>query len=534
MVGRVALVGAGPGDPGLVTLRGLECLEQADVIVYDRLVSQEVVERAKPEAERIFVGKAPGRQVMRQEEINELLVDRALAGRRVVRLKGGDPLVFGRGGEEGIALAEAGVPFEVVPGVTSAVAGPAYAGIPITHRGVASSFTVATGHEDPTKEGSGIRWEHLADGADTLVFLMGIEHLDEIARNLVRGSRSADEPVALIHRASTPEQEVLVGTLGDVAERARAVGLGAPAVLVVGQVVGLRQRLDWRGRMPLAGLRVLVTRARKQASQLSTRLAELGARPLEFPVIEIRALDDYRLLDATLARLDRFGWVVFTSANGVEAVFERLGLGGRDARALGGCQVCAIGPGTSAALAQRGILADWVPDRFLTEAIVEGFRQRDLHGVEVLLARADIAPPGLARGLEQQGARVTDIAAYRTLPAEASRERLVAALEAGQVDLVTLTSSSTVRNLVDGLRGRLELLAGVAIACIGPVTASAARDAGLTADVVAGQHTVDGLVEAIADSVARGLVSRSPRSRILREQVRFAATGPRATKGTEP
>jgi uroporphyrinogen III methyltransferase / synthase len=494
--GHVFLVGAGPGDPKLITLRGLECLARADVVVYDRLAAPELLDHVRPDAERIFVGKRPGRHTLPQEDIDALLVDLARPGKMVVRLKGGDPFVFGRGGEEGLALARAGVSFEVVPGVTSAIAAAAAAGIPVTHRGIASSFTVATGHEDPTKPDSAIRWEHLATGADTLVFLMGIDQLGEIVASLVGAGRSTDEPAAAVRWGTTARQQVVVGTLRDIADRVREAQLAPPAVLIVGKVVELRSELDWRSRLPLAGLRVLVTRARHQASQLSARLVELGATPIEYPVIEIRPVEDSGQFDAALARIADFSWVVFTSTNGVDAVFDRLAARGKDARALAAIRVCAIGPSTAAALKSRGIVADWMPEQFITDALVAGFHQFDLRDRGVLLARADIAPPGLADGLRAQGARVTEVAAYRTVPA-ASRDRLLTALEAGEIDLVTLTSSSTVRNLVEGLNGRRDLLSDVAVACIGPVTASTAHELGLRVDVEAAEHTLDGLIEAI-------------------------------------
>jgi uroporphyrinogen III methyltransferase/synthase len=495
--GHVFLVGAGPGDPKLITVRGLECLARADVVVYDRLAAPELLDHVRPDAERIFVGKGPGRHTLPQEGIDALLVDLGRLGKTVVRLKGGDPFVFGRGGEEGLALARAGVSFEVVPGVTSAIAAAAAAGIPVTHRGIASSFTVATGHEDPTKPDSAIRWEHLATGADTLVFLMGVEQLGEIVASLVEAGRSADEPAAAVRWGTTPRQQVVVGTLRDIADRVREARLTPPAVLIVGKVVELRGELDWRSRLPLAGLRVLVTRARHQASQLSARLVELGATPVEYPVIEIRPVEAGGQFDAALALLSDFAWVVFTSTNGVDAVFDRLTAGGKDARALAASRVCAIGPSTAAALKSRGIVADWMPEQFITDALVAGFRQFDLLDREVLLARADIAPPGLAEGLRAQGARVTEVAAYRTVPAAARRDRLLTALEAREIDLVTLTSSSTVRNLVEGLNGRRDLLSDVVVGCIGPVTAATARELGLRVDVEAGEHTIDGLIAAI-------------------------------------
>jgi uroporphyrinogen III methyltransferase/synthase len=495
--GKVYLVGAGPGDPRLITLCGVECLRQAQVVVYDRLASPALLDHAPADAELVFVGKGPRQHTMSQDEINALLVERGLAGRIVVRLKGGDPYVFGRGGEEALALEAAGVPFEVVPGITSAIAGPAVAGIPVTHRQLASSFAVVTGHEDPTKPDSSLRWNGLANGPDTLVFLMGVEQLESIVENLRRFGRPAAEPVAAIRWATTPDQEVVAGTLGDIVDRVRSAGLRPPAVLVVGPVVGLRDRLDWRKRLPLAGLRVLVTRARQQASALSARLAELGAAPLEYPTIEIRPVDDPAPLDRAIGEIGRFDWLVFTSTNGVEAFWERLVAGGKDSRALAGRRICAIGPSTAAALAGRGIVADWVPDQFVTAGVLEGFRAYDLRGAEVLLARADIAPPLLAEGLAEQGARVTEVTAYRTVPSAESRDRLLGALEARAIDVITLTSSSTARNLVDGIGGRLELLAGLTIASIGPVTSATARELGLAVDVEGDVHTIPGLVDAL-------------------------------------
>jgi uroporphyrinogen III methyltransferase/synthase len=496
-VGRVFLVGAGPGDPRLITMRGVECLRRADVVVYDRLASPELLAYVPAEAERVFVGKGPRQHTMSQDEINALLVERGLMGRIVVRLKGGDPYVFGRGGEEGLALKAAGVPFEVVPGITSSIAGPSFAGIPVTHRNVASSFAVVTGHEDPTKSETAIRWAGLAQGPDTLVFLMGVEHLEEIVAKLLEHGRPVDEPVAAVRWATTPDQEVVAGTLADIVERVRSAGLRPPAILVVGKVVRLRPELDWRGRLPLAGLRVLVTRARQQASALSSRLIELGAVPIEYPTIEIQPLDDPSPLDAALREVEQFDWLVFTSTNGVDAFWARLEAIGKDARALARARIGAIGPSTAAALHAHGIVADWLPCEFVTASILDGFRQYELNGARMLLARADIAPPPLADGLREQGAIVSDVSAYRTIPSAESRARLLAALEQHQVDVITLTSSSTARNLVDGIGGRLDLLQGLTIASIGPVTATTARDLGLQVTVEADVYTIDGLVEAL-------------------------------------
>lgn len=496
-IGKVFLVGAGPGDPRLITMRGVECLRRAEVVVYDRLAAPDLLAHAPADAERVFVGKGPGQHTMTQDEINTLLVERGLAGKAVVRLKGGDPYVFGRGGEEAIALHVAGIPFEVVPGITSSIAGPSFAGIPVTHRNVASSFAVVTGHEDPTKPGTAIRWQGLANGPDTLVFLMGVEHLQEIVGKLLEHGRPADEPVAAIRWATTPDQEVVAGTLADIVEHVREAKLRPPAVLVVGKVVDLRSELDWKGRLPLAGLRVLVTRARQQASALSSRLIELGAVPIEYPTIEIRPLVDPSSLDDALATVEQFDWLVFTSTNGVDAFWERLTSIGKDSRALAQARICAIGPSTAARLREHGILADWLPPEFVTDSILDGFRAHDLQGARVLLARADIASPLLATGLREQGAIVSDVTAYRTVPSAASRARLLAALDQRQIDVVTLTSSSTARNLVEGVHGRLDLLRGLTIASIGPVTTRTARELGLQVDVEARVHTIDGLIDAL-------------------------------------
>jgi uroporphyrinogen III methyltransferase/synthase len=428
-----------------------------------------------------------------------------------VRLKGGDPYVFGRGGEEALALDSAGVPFEVVPGITSAIAGPSFAGIPVTHRQVASSFAVVTGHEDPTKPGSSIDWAGLAAGPDTLIFLMGVEHLESIVENLLRHGRSPDQPVAAVRWATTPQQQTVTGTLRDIVERVKVAGLRPPAVLVVGDVVGLREKLDWRSRLPLAGLRVLVTRARQQASALSARLIELGGAPLEYPTIEIRPVEDPAPFDSALREVGQFDWIVFTSTNGVDAFWERLLASGQDSRALAPCQICAIGPSTAAALATRGITADWVPRQFVTDSVLDGFRSYDLKGARVLLARADIAPPLLADGLKEQGAQVTEVTAYRTVPSPESRERLLAVLEERTIDVVTLTSSSTARNLVEGIGGRLELLNDLTIASIGPVTSATARDLGLTVTVEADVHTIPGLVDALVSWAANQPAPPSPR-----------------------
>jgi uroporphyrinogen III methyltransferase / synthase len=498
--GIVYLVGAGPGDPGLLTVRGQAALGRAEVLVYDRLVAPELLELAPAEAERVYVGKAPGRHTLRQEEINALLVERARAGRVVVRLKGGDPFVFGRGGEEAAALAAVGIPFEVVPGITAAVAVAAYAGIPVTHRAVASSFAVATGQEGEARGPQRLAYDRLAGAADTLVLLMGVERLPTIVAELLAAGRPPETPVAVIEAGTLPEQRTVVGTLADVVERVQAAALRPPAVTVVGAVVGLREQLRWFDRRPLFGRRVLVTRTRAQASTLVERLRALGARPVELPTIAIRPPESYAALDAALRELPRVGgerWVLFTSANGVEAVFARLEALGLDARVFGGARLGAIGPATAAALRRGGLRADYAPGEAISSAILADFQARDLHDAWVLLPRADIAPPDLAEGLAARGATVRNVVAYRTVAADGLGSDARRLLADGAVDTACFTSSSTVRNLVAALDGDAALLAPLTVACIGPTTAATARELGVRVDIVASEHTVDGLVEAL-------------------------------------
>jgi uroporphyrinogen III methyltransferase/synthase len=527
--GKVYLVGAGPGDPGLLTVRGREVLEQAEVVVYDRLVAPELVALAPPTAERVYVGKAPGQHTRTQAEINALLVERARAGRQVVRLKGGDPFVFGRGGEEAEALAAAGLPFEVVPGVSAAIAVPAYAGIPVTHRALASSFAVATGQEGPARAAEHVAYDRLGAAADTLVLLMGVERLPALVAALRAGGRPPATPVAVIEAGTLPEQRTVVATLADVVEQVQAAGLRPPAVTIVGEVVRLRERLRWFDTRPLFGRRVLVTRTREQASTLAALLRAAGARPVELPTIAIQPPASYADLDAALKALVADGaptarerWVLFTSANAVAAVFDRLAALGLDARAFGGTRLGAIGPATAAALARHGLRADYAPAAALSSAILADFAQRDLRGVQVLLPRADIAPPELADGLAARGATVRSVVAYRTVPAEGLGAAARRLLTTGAVDTACFTSASTVRNLVAALAGDTALLAPLTVACIGPVTAAAARELGVRVDVVAREHTVPGLVAALceASEARRSAEPEAPpaaRARLLAE-----------------
>jgi uroporphyrinogen III methyltransferase/synthase len=498
--GTVYLIGAGPGDPGLFTVKGVRCLHAADVVVYDALANRRLLQHARPEAERIYVGKSAGRHTLRQEEINALLVEQARAGKAVARLKGGDPFIFGRGGEEAEALVAAGIRFEVVPGVTSAIAAPAYAGIPLTHRDFTSTVAFVTGHEDPTKADSDIAWDKIATGAGTLVFFMGVGRLPEIVGQLTRHGRSPATPAAVVRWGTRAEQEVVTGTLGDLVEKSR--GMKPPALIVVGDVVRLRERLVWFEAKPLFGKRVLVTRAREQASELAERLEAAGAEVVECPAIRIVPPDSFAPLDAALGRLAEFRWVVLTSANGVRFLWERLAEAGKDARALGGLRVCAIGPATAAALESRGIRPDVVPAEFKAEGLVEALAAEDLAGAGVLIVRAAEAREVLPDELRRRGARVEVVPAYRTVESDEDATAVRALLEERAVHVVTFTSSSTVRNFLALLGPDApELLRGVLVASIGPITAQTAAQAGIASQVVPDRYTIPDFVEALVNHV---------------------------------
>ena len=496
--GKVYLVGAGPGDPALITVRGLELLRQADAVVYDALAPRSLLEEAPAGAETVDVGKRGGRHTREQDEINTLLVALARQGKQVVRLKGGDPFVFGRGVEEALALAEADVAFEIVPGVTAAVAAAGCAGIPLTRRGTSSSVCFVTGHEDPTKRVTHVHWDRVAHAAQTIVVYMGVAHLREIAEGLRQGGLAASTPAAVVRWGATARQVAVQATLGDIADKASAVE--SPALLVVGELVSLRGRLRWFEKRPLFGKCILVTRPRGQSRELVARLRGLGAEVLCAPVIRLEPLADFSELDRAIGQLAEFDWIVFTSVNGVRHFFERLDAVGRDARALAGCRVAAIGPVTACALAGRGIRADAVPDAFRSDRIAPTLAALGpLAGSRVLLPRADIAPPDLATALESCGAHCRSVAAYRTVALGSLPDDVLERLADGEVDIVTFTSVSTVRAFLGALGGeRHALLDRVCIASIGPVTSCGARDLGLRVAIEAENHTAAGLADAIA------------------------------------
>ena len=496
MTGKVYLVGAGPGDPGLITVKGLEALRSADVVVYDRLVNDALLSEPRPDADRVFAGASLRHNPSRQSEINAMLVRFAEEGKIVVRLKGGDPFVFGRGGEEAEALATGGVDYEVVPGITSAIAVPAYAGIPVTHRRVSSSFAVITGREDAGREWSRVAWAKLAGGAGTLVILMSVETLESALAQLREHGVSDTTPVAVIEWGTLPRQRTVDGTLRDIAVRVAEAGLGPPAVTVVGDVVKLRSRIDWFEGKPLFGTRVMVTRPKAQARSLIKRLMAEGAEPIAAPSIEIRPAPDIQAVDDAVRRLATFDAVLFTSVNAVDAFFVRLDALGLDARSFGGLAVAAVGPATATALKARGLKPDFAPNRYTTADLAA--EMPDIEGKRLLVPRSAIAPRELLERLGARGAQVDEVHVYDTVTPEETAVRARELLETGRIDVVTFTSSSTVENLVDALGADAKrLLAGPSLVSIGPVTTQTAEARGLHIEATAEEHTVDGLVDAL-------------------------------------
>jgi uroporphyrinogen III methyltransferase / synthase len=497
-LGIVYLVGAGPGDPGLMTIRSLDLIVAADVIVHDRLIPRDALVAARPDAEILYVGKEPGDASVAQDEIEKLLIDRAREGKIVVRLKGGDPFVFGRGGEEAEALAAAGIPFEVVPGITAGVAAPAYAGIPVTHRDDASAVAFVTGHEDPEKEDSALDYEALARFPGTLVFYMGVKALPRIAERLIASGRDPSEPAAVVERGTLPGQRTVSGTLEGIAGAVEEAGIQAPAVAVVGPVAARRERIAWLEGRPLHGKRIVVTRARAQASELARRLDALGAEPIELPAIRIEPRIDSDEVLRAVESLHAYALVCLTSANGVHLLFEAMAAQGRDARALANASVAAIGSGTEVALAANGVIADIVPERFVAEELVAALDKLQLQGKPVLVARAAEAREVLPDALRKKGAEVDVVTLYETVAEETDPDALERARDA---DFITFTSSSTVRNFVEAA-GKNGVPDAARVVSIGPVTSEAVREAGLTVDVEAERHDIDGLVEALLIAAA--------------------------------
>ena len=499
-LGQVYLVGAGPGDAKLLTLRGRECLEMADVVLYDHLANPEILKHAPTQAERIYVGRKGRGSYRDQADINQLLVTKAQDGRCVVRLKGGDPFVFGRGGEEAEAMAEAGIPFTVVPGVTAAVAVPAYAGIPVTHRTFASTVAFVAGHEDPTKSSSAMEWPRLASAEGTLVFLMGTKNLPHIVDQLLEQGKSATTPIAAIRWGTYARQKTVVGTLGDIVEQVRKADLSPPTVIVVGEVVRLRDRLNWCEMQPLFGKGVLVTRPRAQAPALSNLLAAHGAEPIECPTLEICPPESWRPVDEAIDQLSTYDWVIFTSVNGVQSFMQRVRFRQKDSRSFANAKLCCIGPRTAEEASHWGLVADLIPKEFQAEGILEGLGKSDIKGKRILIPRATVAREILPEQLAEMGADVRVVHGYQAVPPEAEREPIFDRFHNRDIQYLTFTSSSTVKNfcqLFGNHQAVRTLIQDAVVACIGPITAQTVRDVGLPVDIVAQENTVPALVDAI-------------------------------------
>jgi uroporphyrinogen III methyltransferase/synthase len=491
--GRVYIVGAGPGDPELLTLKGRRVLGLADAVLYDHLANEALLEFAPASAERLYVGKKRAEHALSQQEICSAMIERARRGLTVVRLKGGDPYIFGRGGEEAEALADAGISFEVAPGVTAALGIAAYAGVPLTHREHTSVVTFVTGHEV-----AHIDWDKVG-AADTLVVFMGLTHVREIAREIVSRGRSPETPAMAVRWATRPHQQCIVGTLGDLAGRIERAGMKPPATILIGEVVRLREKLNWFERLPLFGARIVVTRAQSQAGEMRERLESLGAEVMELPVISIEPPADPAPLDAAIARLAEYDWLIFTSANGVRFFLDRLDRSPHDLRSLR-ARICAIGPTTRRAIEELHLKVDLMPEKYVAESLVATFAGQDLNGRRILLPRAAVARDLIPVELARLGAAVDVVEAYRNVPPAGAAERVKALFSsARQPDWITFTSSSTVNNFV-AIAGA-STLAGVRIASIGPVTSATLRSHHIEPTVEAAEFTIDGLIAAILEHV---------------------------------
>ena len=480
----VYLVGAGPGDEDLITLKGLECTKKADVIVYDNLVNDQLLSYAKQDAEIIYVGKKINQHTLPQDKINELLVEKAKQDKVVVRLKGGDPFVFGRGGEEAIALKENNIPFEIVPGISSSIAALAYAGIPITHRAISTSFHVITGHEDPTKEEESVNYELLSKLSGTLVFLMGLNNLPKITSLLQKYGKAPSTPVAVISKGTTPQQKVATGTLENIGNKVDSIT--HPAIIAVGEVINLREYINWFEKKPLFGRKILVTRARHQASALSQKIKELGGMAVEFPTIEIQPLE------FELQGLNNYDWIIFTSVNGVEVFFEKLD----DVRSIGNAKICAIGEATKQAVEKYHLKVEITPSEYIAEALIEELKPLIKKCDKVLIPRADVAREVLPQQLQELGAEVTVLPLYKTTLPNKSADELKEILQ--DIDTITFASSSTVKNFVEILgKENLNLLNNKKIACIGPITAETAKGLGLTVHIMPEEYTIERLTDVL-------------------------------------
>lgn len=507
----VYLIGAGPGDPGLITCKGLDALKNADVVVYDYLASDTLLSHVRKDAEKIYVGKVAGNHALPQEGINELLIRKAKEGNVVARLKGGDPYIFGRGGEEGRALFDAGVPFCEVPGISSTIAGPAYAGIPLTDRIAASSVTIITGHEDPTKPDSVHNWDALAKSASTLVFVMGMKNLPEISKNLIQAGMDPNTPAALVHWGTMPQQRSLDSTIEDLPQAAIREGFTNPSVIVVGKVVTLRDKLNWNEKRPLFGKTVVVTRSREQSSNMVSLLMTLGAKVIEYPTIRISEVDDYSVLDAAIQKIETFDWIIFTSVNGVQNFVKRLHLAGKDSRALAKAKIATIGPVTSKEVEKLGIIPDFIPESYVAESVAEGLCALGIEGKNILIPRALESREILPEVLTKQGATVEIAPAYCTVPDTGNKEALLADLEKNSVDCICFASSSTVRNFMDNIPlDTLRKADKIRYASIGPITSDTIREYDFEVSAEPQDYTIPALLAEVTKFFAPEVDLDSP------------------------
>jgi len=498
-VGKVYIVGAGPGDPKLLTLKGRDCLEISDVIIYDYLANEMLLCHARVDAERIYVGKKGGERTYPQERINELMVSKAREGKIVTRLKGGDPFIFGRGGEEAEVLAKAGIPFEIVPGVTSAIAAPAYAGIPLTHRDYTSTVTFITGKEDPTKE-SKISWDKIAKTSGTLVFFMGFKNLPYIIGKLIKNGIDTRTPVALIRWGTRADQETVVGNLENIIDLVKERGFGPPGIIVVGEVVSLRDRLIWFEKKPLFGVRIIITRPKGQSREFSGALSLYGAEVIEFPTIEIVPPESWEEMDKAISKIEDYDWIIFTSVNGVRPFIERLKINKRDIRDLKGIRICAIGPKTANEIENYGLSLSLIPNEYRAESIIGAIGNEEISGKKFLIPRAEVAREILPEELRRMGAEVDVVPAYRNIKPEAELDWIRRLFLEKKVSAITFTSSSTLKNFIEMFgKEAKELLRGVVIACIGPVTAKTAEDLGIKTDIMPKDYTTSALTDALIE-----------------------------------
>ncbi len=502
---KVYLVGAGPGDPKLLTLRGKELLEAADVVIYDYLASEHLLKLIKPEARQIYVGKISGNHALKQEEINELLCDEALRNQVVVRLKGGDPYVFGRGGEEAEALAKAGFSFEEVPGISSTIAGAAYAGIPLTHRSYASSVTIITGHEDADKKKSVLNWHALANSASTLVFVMGMKNLPNISNELIKAGLSPQTPSALVHWATTSKQRSITASLEDLPQVAVENDFTNPSIIIVGEVVKLREKLNWFENKPLFGKNIVVTRSRAQASELSEKLEAFGAQTIIAPTIRIQSLKEDAQIVKAITEVEAYDWIIFTSVNGVKAFFEKIHELGYDSRILSKNKFACIGSATAVELLKYGIKADLVPEKYIAEDIIDSMLAIGIEGKKILIPRAKQAREVLPEELERNGAEVNVVAVYETLPIFENKDTFLEKLKQGEIDCISFASSSTVDNFFAHVPEHLFLgNSKVRFACIGPVTRKSLEKYGLACSIEPKNYTIEDLSSAIVDYYIHG------------------------------